>query len=66
MLTTEEKARELANGLGITLWIITKDGRDRIVQRKPARGGTEIRPAREAKPTPHGAPQDTGKISDGG
>jgi hypothetical protein len=63
MLTTEEKARNMAHSLGIPVWI-TKDGH--IVQKRPARGGTEIRPPRGATPTSHGAPQDTGKISDGG
>jgi hypothetical protein len=53
MLTTQEKAQNLADGLGISVWI-TEDGRS-IVQHKPARGGIEVWPGRRAKPTPHAA-----------
>jgi hypothetical protein len=53
MLTTEEKAQALADGLGIPVWI-TEDGR--VVQNKPERGGTEIRPSPRSKPIPHGSP----------
>ena len=59
----ERKARNTANGLGITVWI-TADGR--IVQGKPAHGGTKIEPSDQAKPTPHGAPTTYAAISDGG
>jgi hypothetical protein len=60
MLTTEEKARNLADGLGITVYI--RDGR--IYQHGP---GTEIAPRGQAKPSPHGAPaMGAGIVSDGG
>jgi hypothetical protein len=66
MLTSEQeieqKARNVAEGLGITVWI-TGDGR--IVQDKPAHGGTEIKPKHQAKPIPHGAPTTYGAICDG-
>jgi hypothetical protein len=66
MLTLKEqielKAHDVAEGLGITVWI-TDEGR--IVQGKPAHGGTEIKPKRQAKPTPHGAPTTYGAMSDG-
>jgi hypothetical protein len=61
MLTTQEKAQNLADGLGITVFI-TEDGR--IVQNKPKKGGIEVRPGRQAKPTPHGAPAEYGSASD--
>jgi hypothetical protein len=60
MLTTQEKAQNLADGLGITVFI-TEDGR--IVQNKPKRGAIEIAPGRKAKPTPHGAPTEYGAAS---
>jgi hypothetical protein len=55
VLTTQEKAQNLADGLGITLWI-TEDGK--IVQNKPRRGGTRIDPSPKAKPIPHASPTD--------
>jgi hypothetical protein len=58
MLTTQEKAQNLADGLAITVWI-TEDGR--IVQNKPKKGGTAVRPGRWAKPTPHGSPAEHNK-----
>lgn len=58
--TIEQQAQNLAHSLGITVWI-TKDGL-RIVQHKPADGGTEVSPQKQAKPTPHGAPADTKSI----
>jgi hypothetical protein len=58
----QEKAQNLADGLGITLWI-TEDGKT-IVQNKPRRGGTRIDPSPKAKPIPHAAPTG-GKIEVG-
>ncbi len=47
MDTLEQKAHEMANGMGISVWI--RDGR--IWQHGP---GQEIRPPVNAKPVPHG------------
>jgi len=54
--TIEQKARNMADSLGITVWITT-DGR--IVQNRPLDGGTEVKPGARAKPTPHGSPAET-------
>jgi hypothetical protein len=61
-ITVKQQAQNLADGLGITLFI-TEDGR--IVQQRPAGGGTEVRPDARATPTPHGSPAETGSAGDG-
>jgi len=53
--TIEQKARNMADSLGITVWI-TKDGR--IVQSRPP-DGIEVEPGARAKPTPRGSPAET-------
>jgi hypothetical protein len=58
--TIEEKAQNVAFGLGITVWI-TQDGR--IVQSRPP-GGIEVKPDPKAKPTPHGSPAEIKPIGE--
>jgi hypothetical protein len=60
--TLEQQAQNMADGLGIAVWI-TADGR-RIVQQRPVSGGTEVRPGARAKRTPPGSPAETKPTGD--
>lgn len=61
-ITVKQQAKNMADGLGITVFI-TQNGR--IVQQRPASGGTEVRPYASAKPTPHGTPAEIRPSGDG-